>query len=184
MEKNMNRKGKSMLYVMIFIVLALLLAIFLGLFAWVYSLVDENLDLDIMIGQVNLSEVNDQTFGAFADSFIGIADNLGVAILVMMCFLIILNGYFFGSKLPKLMIIVDIFILIMCFILSIYVSFSYYTLINSSDVLSFYSDMLPKTSTFVVTLPFITAILGALVIFFTYAAIKKDNPEVNKVLGY
>lgn len=180
----MNKKGQPMLYTIVFVIGALIFTVLLGLFVYGYYVVNESLNINISVGQVNLAEVNAQTFGAFANSFIGIADNLGAAVLVMMCFLMILNAYFFGSKYPKLFLVVDIFILIMAFILSVYISSTYYTYINSSSFLSFYSEKIPKTSAFIVGLPAIVGVVGALILFFSYAAIKKDNPEVNNVLGY
>lgn len=169
-----NKKGNVMIQLFIFMFLALLFAIFLGLAVFGFNLVNDTLGQDVDIGNVNLKNVTDTTFGQINTGLINNADTIGIIALFGMVFLMILNGYFFGSKKPKLFFIVDVFLLVLFFIPSIYISQVYETFINSTSLFSStYIDIIPKTSKFLLNLPVIIAIVGVLTMILSYAGLDK-----------
>ena len=179
-----NKKGSSVIQAFVIIFLSLLGAIFLGLAVYGFNIVTSTLGQDVDIGQVNLQNVTNQTIGQLNQGFINNADTIGIIMLLGMCLLMIMNGYFLGRNFPKLFFIVDIFLLALFFIPSIYVSQVYETFINASTVFSStYIDIIPKTSKFMLNLPSIIATVGILTMILTYAGIRKDEEKEENILG-
>lgn len=179
-----SKKGMSTFYLFLFIFVVFFLAVFLGLALWGFSVINDILDQDIEIGQVNLREINNQTFGAINQGFVNNADLVGILLILGMCLVMIFNGYYVGSKYPKLFLVVDLLILVFVFITSVYIQQVYSIFINSADMLSaVYIDGLPKTSTFILKLPYFIGTLGALIMIVSYSGIKKREGEP-RVYGY
>lgn len=181
-----NKNGISVLPLFIFIFVSFFLAIFLGVAVWGFSLVDGVLDQDIDVGNVNLGEVNNQTFGRMSDAFLEYADMIGIILMLGMVLLMFGNAYYFNGKNMKAFFIIDFLILIFIFITAVYISSVYSTLINSASILSFYIDDIPKVSTWVLNLPIYVATIGSIIMILSYAAIKRGDNEgggVN-VLGF
>ena len=182
-----NKKGSAVIDGFVIIFLSLLLAIFLGLAVYGFNIVTETLGQDVDIGQVNLKNVTDTTFGQINTGLINNADTIGIIMLLSMIVFMMLNGYFLGSRNPKLFFVVDIFLLALFFIPSIYVAQVYEMFINSSTVFgSTFIDIIPKTSKFILNLPTIVATAGILTMILSYAGIKKGNREGDgsNVQGY
>jgi len=162
----------------------LFIAIFLGVIVFMFNTVDAGLDIDVDVGQVNLAEVNNATFGRINDALTDNADTLGVMLLLSMCVLMLLNAYFFGAK-HKLFMIIDFFILVFAFIISVYLSQTYSYIINAGTNLStIYINTIPKTSKFLLNLPTLTGTIGALMMIVSYAGLKKRQQGDVNVLGY
>ncbi len=182
-----NKRGTSLIWGLIIIFASLLIAIFLGITVYSFNLVNDVLSQDADIGQVNLKNVSDTTFGQINTGIVNNADTIGVILLLGMCLMMIINGYYIGSKNPKLFFVIDIFLLALFFIPSIYVSQIYETFINSSTVFSdTFINIIPKTSKFMLNLPTIMASVGVITMILSYAGIRKDDEisgEVN-ILGY
>lgn len=181
-----SKKGSSVVWGFAIMFVALIVAIFLGVFVFIFGQINTVLSQDVDIGQVNLGNVTAITFGQINTGLINNADTIGIIILFGMCLLMILNGYFFGSHSLKLFFIVDMFLLILFFIPSIYISQIYELFINSSTVIqSTFIDTIPKVSKFMLNLPIIIAIVGIITMIVSYIGIKKqDNEEPVNVLGY
>ncbi len=179
-----NKRGSAVVQGFVLMFFCLFVAIFLGVAVYSFNLVNEVLSQDVDIGQVNLKNVSDSTFGQINSGMIDNADTIGIIILFGMCLLMILNGYFVGSKNIKLFFIVDMFLLILFFIPSIYISQVYSTFINSTDVFSnTFINIIPYTSKFMLNLPIIVGTVGILTMILSYAGIKPKEEQTN-VLGY
>lgn len=184
----MNKKGTSVIWGLIIIFSSLLMAIFLGITVYSFNLVNDVLSQDVDMGQVNLKNVSDTTFGQINSGMLANADTIGIILLLGMCLMMILNGYYVGSKSPKLFFVIDIFLLALFFIPSIYVSQIYETFINSSTVFSdTFINTIPKVSKFMLNLPQIIASVGVITMILSYAGIRRDD-DINRgdvnVLGY
>jgi len=183
-----NKKGTSLIWGLIIIFSSLLMAIFLGITVYSFNLVNTVLSEDVNIGQVNLKNVSEATFGQINSGLVGNADTIGIIFLLGMCLMMILNGYYIGSKSPKLFFVIDIFLLALFFIPSIYVSQVYSTFINSSTVFTdTFINTIPKVSKFMLNLPQIIASVGVITMILSYAGIRKDDDTVGgdvNVLGY
>lgn len=173
----MNKKGMSTVQIFLFIFFAFFGIVFLGLAVWGFDLVKTNLGVDVMIGQVNLQNATNLTFGMISDGLKTNADTLGVILILGMCLLMIMNGYYFGSKYPKFFLVIDIFIIVFAFLLAVYISQAFDTLINSSSLFSFYEEDLPNSARFILNLPLVVSIIGVLIMIVSYAGIKKDDQD-------
>lgn len=182
-----NKKGSAVVFGIALIVVSFLVALFLGLTVYSFNLVNDVISIDVEVGQVNLKNISDSTFGQINTSMLNNADTIGIVMLLGMCVLMMFNGYYLGSKSPKMFFVVDIFLLALFFVPSIYVSQVYSTFINSSTVLSdTFINIIPDTSKFILNLPEIVATVGVITMILSYAGIRKDDAvsgEVN-VLGY
>lgn len=182
-----NKKASSVFWGFVLIFVALLVAIFLGIAAFSFNIINEVLSIDVDIGQVNLKNVTDSTFGQINTGIINNADTIGIILLFGMCLMMILNGYYVGSKNSKLFFIVDIFLLILFFIPSIYVSQIYEIFINSTSLLQgTYINIIPKVSKFMLNLPTIVGTVGIITMIVSYIGIRKDDTggDGANVLGY
>ena len=183
-----NKKGSAIIWGFVVIFAALFMSIFLGLAVFGFNLLTETFGQDVDIGQVNLKDVTDATLGKLNTGFIQNADTIGILLLLGMCLLMIFNGYYVGSKNPKLFFVIDIFLLALFFIPSIYIAQVYETFIHSTDLFSnTYINVIPKTSKFMLNLPTIIGTVGVITMILSYAGIRKDDElageDVN-VLGY
>ena len=172
----MNKRGTSVYVGFILIFVALLFSIFLGVAVFFFDQINTALSQDVEMGQVNLKTISDQTFGQINTAFINNADTIGIIMLFMMCILMILHGFYFGSQSPKIFFVVDMFILILFFIPSIYVSQVYETFINSTPLFqNIFVNVIPKTSKFMLNLPTIISTVGIITMIVSYTGIRKDE---------
>jgi len=182
-----NKKGSSVIGAFVIIFVTLLAAIFLGITVYSFNIVNTVLSEDVDVGQVNLKDITEKTFGQINTGMINNADTIGIIFLLSMCLLMMINGYYIGSKNPKLFFVVDIFLLALFFIPSIYVSQVYELFISSSTVFqSTFIDVIPKTSKFMLNLPTIIATVGIITMILSYTGIRKDEigGDGSNVLGY
>jgi len=183
-----NKKGTSLVWGLVIVFSSLLIAIFLGITVYSFNLVNDVFSQDVDIGQVNLKSVSDTTFGQINTGILNNADTIGIILLLGMCLMMILNGYYIGSKNPKLFFVIDVFLLALFFIPSIYVSQIYETFINSSTVFTdTFINTIPNVSKFMLNLPQIIASVGVITMILSYAGIRKDDDTVKgdvNVLGY
>ncbi|HHB93387.1 MAG TPA: hypothetical protein ENK59_09285 [Thioploca sp.] len=182
-----NKRGTTTVYLLLLVLASFFGAIFLGLAVFSFNTVNSVLSQNINIGQVNLKNATDTTFGAITHGFVGNADLIGIILLMGMCLLIIMMGYYFGSSSPKMFFIVDVFLIVIFFIPAVYVSQTYLLFINSTTLLQgTYTNILSKTSKFVLHLPSIMTTVGVLTMILSYVGIRKDDKINNEVsvLGY
>lgn len=175
-----NKKGMSVVGMFTFIFAVFFVAIFLGMSLFLFIQINSILDTNVDVGQVNLQDINGLTFGQINTGFVSNADTIGIMTLLSMSLLMILNGFFIGSRYPKLFMAIDILILVFVFILSVYISQTYELFINSTVLLSdIYINDIPNTSKFVLNLPLIVGTLGALIMIFSYSGLNKDSGVAN-----
>jgi len=177
-----NKKGSSVVGFFIFIFASLIIAIFLGLAVFGFNIFTEVLGQDVDIGQTNLKDVTETTFGQMNTGIINNADTIGIIILFSMILTMVLNGYFTGSQNPKVFFIVDVFLLAFFFIPSVYVSRIYNEFISASTILQdTFINVIPKTSKFMLNLPIIIAVAGILTIIITYSSLGKRQNKGDSV---
>ncbi|KKM78656.1 hypothetical protein LCGC14_1357790 [marine sediment metagenome] len=182
----MNKKGEGriqatmLLFVYIFVVF--FGSMFLGLAIFFFAQVDAALDQDIDVGQVNLREINADTFGAMTDSFLRTADTIGLFIVLGMIGGVMLVAFFFGND-QKIWIPIDFIIILFAFITSVYLSQVYDLLINSTAFLDVYINNIPQTSRFMLNLPLIVSIVGAILMVLTYSGLRKDQQKEVELFG-
>lgn len=174
-----NKRGQSTL-LMIFLVVALFFATILLLVGGlVTSSINSALDIDVDMGQVNLKEINANTFGKFNEMFINNADWWGISLIFGMILGLFLSSYMLRGRLPKWGIILDIFIIMFVFFISLYISAIYGTLLDSlaSSGITFLEDHVTKTSMFVLNLPIFVVIIGVIMMILFHSSIPRRTEE-------
>lgn len=167
----------------VFVIVSMLILIGIGMAVFVMNIITENLAVDVDIGQVNLKNVTDDTLGQIDSAFTDNADKISIAVLLGMIILMFGNAYYFGQKLPKLFIILDIFLLVFFFIVSVYVAQNYEIFINASDILDVYINDMPLSSAFILNLPIYVSIIGVIIMILSYAGVRKLEQSGDVNLG-
>lgn len=180
-----DRRGLSTIFILfgIFIVFSSVISlIVIGIFS---VRMNEALDQNVTIGQVNLKTLNDQTFGQFNTMVVNNADWWGLSIIFGMILGLFLTSYFARNKFPKITIILDIFFIFTAFLISLYLSSIYATVVNtlSSAGENFAIVNLPKTSFFILNLPTFVAIIGVVMMVFFHSSIPRKREEIGNIQG-
>lgn len=178
-NKNKNKKGQTTILMMVMIV-GLLLAIILIFVGGITTIkINEALDQDLDMGQVNLKDINEDTFGKFAEMYLNNADWWGISIIFGMILGLFLSSYFLRGRFPKWVIVIDIFIIIAMFVVALYISSTYGILVDSlnsagEDFLEVY---IPKTSMFMLNLPIFVVIIGVISMILMHSSIPRRSEE-------
>ena len=180
-----NKKGMTTFQVMGFVFFAFFIVIFLGIYTYGLSIFNTQmieLGEDIgFVGDVNFSQNYNDTVREAIEVQIDTADNMGVAVLLGMIIIMMVLG-FKASHSKRLWIPMDLFIILVAFILSVYLASTFELFINTDpNLFTVYSTTLDDSSTFILNLPIYVPIVGALIMILTYAVPRKQiNPITNE----
>ena len=181
-----DKKGQMSVFLFLIIVglFFSLILIFVG--GIITIKINNALDQNINIGQVNLRTLNADTFGIFATTYLDNADWWALSILFGMIFGLFLSAYFIRRTYPKMGLIFDIFIIIVAFIVSLYISASYSTILTalSGAGETFLEDYTPKASMFLLNLPIFIVIIGVIVMILFHSSIPQRREERYQQGGY
>jgi len=187
----MNKKGVQgpvTIQLFLYVIVAMLAIIFLGVGLYSFNLINDNLGIDLEIGNVNLQNVTADTFGQINSAFTTNADILGITLLLAMSIAMMLNGFFLGRDNSKLWIIGDIFIILFVFILAVYISQVFDSFLTgiaiTPDLESIYIDDLSKSSKFILNLPMFVATIGALIMIISYSQLANRKSGGENILGF
>ncbi|GAH85610.1 unnamed protein product, partial [marine sediment metagenome] len=124
-------------------------------------------------------DVNADTFGQFNTMVINNADWWGMSLIFGMIIGLFLSSYILRGRLPKWGLILDIFIILFVFFISLYISSIYQTLLDSlaSADITFLEDYVAKTSMFVLNLPIFVVIIGVIMMILFHSSIPKRTEE-------
>lgn len=173
-----NKKGLVTIGLFLFVLISFLAIIILGVYGVIFSQINTALDQNVTFGQVNLQEINNDTFGTINTAFLKNIDLIGYTIIFALIMFMMASAYLLRGTYPKLFIIADIIIMVFVYILSVYVSDAYSTLINSTSILNIFSNNLQKSSILILNLPKIIGIIGAIMMVLTYSSIPKQQDEL------
>lgn len=175
-----NKKGLTTFMMIVVIFLGFFLVIMLGVV--VYALVqvgDLFTQLDgLVIGNQSFEEVYDTTLGEGITAATNAFSILSILVVLGMLGVMIIVSV--NTKISRYWIVLDIMIIIFAFGFSTIIQSSYSTVINSSDaLLDIFSDELNLASRFILNLPFIISIIGAVIMIFTYLTLPNKEDNVN-----
>ncbi len=174
-----NKRGQSTISMIVLVVVLFLFTILLLVGGLVTTRINAALDMDVDMGQVNLKEVNANTFGKFNEMFINNADWWGISLIFGMILGLFLSSYMMRNRFPKWGIILDIFIILFVFLVSLYISSTYQTLLDAlaSAGITFLEDYAAKTSMFVLNLPIFVVVIGVIMMILFHSSIPKKTEE-------
>ena len=174
-----NKKSQITIFIVILILGVFIASIFLLVGGLIVTKINNALDVDIEIGQVNLAEENAKTWGKFTEMYVIGADWWGTSLIFGMIFGLFLSSFFVRGSFPKWGIILDIFIILFAFFISLYISSSYQELINifASIDETFLEDTIPKTSMFILNLPIFVPVIGVIMMILFHSSIPRKTDE-------
>ena len=177
-----DKRGINFSLISIF-VFALVGVILMGFLGFIFNSINSGLDVDVMAGQVNLSNATAQTFGVFTTAYNNNMDLFGMFLIFGMIFGFLIASFLMRGKWDKILIIVDIIILVVVYITAVMLSNYYETLlIASSNVITQFEGNMPKSSNFLLHLPRYVVIIGVTAMVLFYAGIPRRENE--KELNY
>ncbi len=174
-----NKRGQSTLLMVILLVALFLGTILLLVGGLVTTQINSALDVNVSMGQVNLKDINAVTFGKFNEMVINNSDWWGMSLIFGMIFGLFLSSYLLRNRFPKWGIVLDIFIIMFVFFVSLYISSIYGTLLDalSSAGITFLEDHVVKTSMFVLNLPVFVVVIGVIMMILFHSSIPKRTEE-------
>lgn len=179
----MDKKGVSPNILLIFFIFFFFFAtIFLGI--WIFGITQVESafsSIDLTLGDVNFNETyNDGLFPAF-ESIKNSADNLGLLLLFGMILMMVIIAFFVKGS--RMLIVYDIALIVVSFALSVQMSIAFNDYRTAvSEINAVHVDILPKTSAFLLNLPYLIVIIGVLVGIITYGLTRKKSTQP-KVFG-
>ena len=179
----MNKRGQTTIPLFTLIAISLVVVILFGAFLYFFGIVDTSLSGDIQAGQVKLSEESSKTIGKINATFLSTADLMGIFLLFGLVFAIIINGFMNRNSTLKLMFMIDFILIIIAYILAVYVSNSYETLLPLLPFKNLIAANMNTTSNFVLLLPIITIVTGFITMILTYSGIPRTREEA-EVAGF
>lgn len=178
-----NKKGSVRMGMIFLIVFSFVAVILLGIFVYAFNTITISLlDKSVMVGAVNLTNATSDTLGQLNNGINNNANLIGAAFLFGMVIGLIAAAYFTRKQNPALFFAIDIILIIFFYILSTYIANAYETTLNVIPFASTFTDTLPLASGFLLNLPLITIITGAIVMLVSYAAIPQTQEE--EVAGF
>ena len=179
----MNNKGQTTILLPTLIVVSFMFVILLGTFAFFFQSIDDALSGNIQAGQVNVTNATDQTIGRISDSFLSSADLIGIFFLFGVVFSILISGFMMRNSTKKLFFMVDFIMVLFSYILAVYISNSYESILSSIPFADIINANINNTSRFVLFLPVITVITGFITMILTYSGIPRTKDE-SEVAGF
>jgi len=181
-----NKRGQLTIFIILLVLFSLMLVISLFVLGVTVVKINNVLDYDIDVGQVNLAEINDSTFGLYAEMVLNNADWWGLAVIFGMTLGLFLSAYVSRNIMPKWGIILDIFFIFTAFIISLYISSIYLSILDAfaSAGETFLEVYTPKTSLFVKNLHIYTVIIGVIMMVLFHSSIPKKSEEKYQKGGY
>lgn len=133
----------------------------------------------LTIGNVSYEETYQQTLGQGLQTVISIVSATSFAMILGMIIVMLIIGFKTEDK-NKYWAILDLFIIVVAFIAAVYISGTFDSYINSNQIfLDIYSIELQRPAAFLLNLPLIVTIVGAIVVLVTYIPLKRrGEPNV------
>lgn len=169
---------------LIFLIVAAFIGIILlGIYIYTFNTVTTSLlEQNVEVGAVNLSTATSNTLGQINNALINNGNIIGAAFLFGMVIGLIVAAYLTRKRNPAIFFVVDFILIVFFYIFSTYIANAYETTLAAIPFASTYTGIMPLASSFVLNLPLITVITGALVMLVSYAAIPSTKEE--EVAGF
>lgn len=141
--------------------------------------INNALNKSLVVGQVNMQNISSDTIGQFTVMYLNNADWWGISAIFGMVIGLFLSAYFTRNTFPKWGLVLDIFIIIFIFIISLYLSSAYGAMLDAlSDTgQDFLEVYVSRSSMFMLNLPIFVVIIGAISMILFHSSIPKRTEE-------
>lgn len=178
-KRKTNNRGQVTIFLLFGIVLVFLGVIILVTIGFFSTHLNDALSIDVDLGQVNLQDITAQTIGQYNTMVLENADWWGLCIIFGMVLGLWGGAYFSRNQWPRLGLIIDIGAILLAFLVSLYLSAAYSTIVvalNSAGE-DFAITYLPHTSFFILNLPIFVAIIGTIMFILFHSGIPPKPEE-------
>ncbi len=184
-KSDMNKRGQVTIFILVGLLIVFIGAIIIMVIGFFSTNLYSALDKNITLGQVNLAEYNDLTIGKFNDMVVNNADWWGIALIFGMVIGLFGGAYFTRNTYPKLGIILDIFIIVIAFLISLYLKTIYSLVVTSLSAAGqdFAIQSMQGTNYFILNLPIFIAIIGVIMMIIFHSSLPSKREELNTVPG-
>ena len=182
-EFHFNKKGVSTINLMLVVCFCFFVIVLLGIAGFFFNTLTVNIAQNVEVGSVNLGVVTNQTIGQINRGLQENLDVYGIILLFSMVMGMFMIAFLTRGQYPRLMIIIDFLLLIFAYVLAVYIANTYEILINAASILDVWLVDMPKSSTFILNLPGIVAIVGVVTMILSYMALPKEDNESVVNLG-
>jgi len=137
-----------------------------------------------MVGQVNLTSSTDSTFGMFNTGLQNSANLIGIVVMFGMFIGLMISAYFRRSESKIIFIFLDIFLVVIAYIFSSYISNIYEeSILTVSDLSTDIVSYMPGASQFLLKLPVIVFIVGVIILIISHSAIPSNREDETFISG-
>lgn len=173
-----SKKGSATSGLISFIIISFIIIIVMGTFAYLFNIITTSIGgIEQMAGSVNITEATNDTLGKLNTALLDKLNIMGIFVLFGLVFGMLINAYFTRDQFPQLFLLIDVVLLIFAYILSVYISNAYETIILLEPFSSIFISNLAKASQFLLKLPIIVTIIGFLIMLITYSNIPRSRKE-------
>ncbi len=174
----MKNKGQITIGLMMLIGLAFMFVLITGTMLYLYGIVDVSLGSGNIAGNgVNISNISDNTIGKVNDAFINSADLIAVLFIFGFILGLFIAAYMLRGQTPLMFFMVDFILIIFAYILAIYVSNTYETVLAALPYSATIITNMNLSSSLLLNLPRLIIITGAITMIISYAGIPRTKEE-------
>ncbi|KKN11231.1 hypothetical protein LCGC14_1028620 [marine sediment metagenome] len=162
-----------------FMIVAFLIIIIIGIFLYTHDVIVTNLLSPSLesAGQVNFTQAVLDTMGQINTAALAQANIIGIMILFSMSISLIFVAYLTRDENPSIFFVIDLIVIIFAYILAVYLANSYEIVIGSIPFSTIFTSNLSFSTAFLLLLPRMVVILGAIIMIVSYAAIPRRREE-------
>lgn len=173
-----NKKGFALEGVFETLVVSLVFVLILGVLLYAFGVIDTSITGEnLVVGGTNISNDSANTIGKINTAFLDNADLIGLLFLFGLILALMINGFLTREENPPLFFIIDFLLIIFAYILAVYISNSYETILNVLPFNDVLIANMGNTNRFMLLLPKITVIAGVITMIVTYTGIPKTKEE-------
>ena len=178
-----NKKGTATSNLFLFVILSFAVILLLGIWLYSYNVITTSLlDANLDAGAVNLTQATQSTMGQINEAMLRHANIIGIFFLFAMVFATFILAYMTRDTNPAIFFVIDIMVIIFAYIMAVYISNAYETVLGSIPFSEIFTTNLNFATSFILLLPKITIITGLITMVVSYSAIPKTKEE--EVAGF
>lgn len=156
------------------VALAFFILLMVGTLLYVFGVVDSSISGgNIVENGYNISNASMQTVGQVNEGFLNSADLIAILMIFGIILSIFVLAYLLRDTTPILFFVIDFIIIIFAYILAVYVSNAYESILTSLPYATTITANMSNASALLLNLPAIIVVTGAIAMIIAYAGITR-----------
>lgn len=179
MEIIKNKKGASTFGIILLILVGFFLLIFMIVLSYSMGIVDDSFSK--LTGQIGNTSINGTYIQLMQPGVLSVKTTvpqvISTGVLLGMVLLMVIVGYN-KKKVKQIWAILDLVILILCEALAVLIASSFQSFLDSNEAFTAIArDILPGGAKFILNMPILVPIIGAVIMLATYMITKEKEEE-------